>query len=207
MPEPDTCRRVTRLVPSVLGLRVVPIGLWFLAAPALGPFHGSLSQMAPLGIAVAVVWGIHRWYGARYGRVEAWTVRLERQRALLPGLGAAMLALAAGSAALEPRELILLLVLVLFATAVGLVWPRRVSRALFPIAAVASAAVAGATALLLWGLDPTRLGSLGDLFSLSVGAVLCLAGVVEHLALARVFEELARSRLDALGALGDGRPV
>ena len=197
MRHQDTLRSVTHLFPGALGLRLLPVGLWFLAIsiPGLRPFPGPLHLVLGL-LAALSIWPIHRWYRARYGFVQPERLRFGRNWAILLGLVVAGGALGLGAALPGVGTLVLTLVLVLFGTAVAFALPQP-----FPggrLAAVLLLLVAGLCAVLLITLtrDPAPLGSMGGLFSRSVGALLCLAGVIEHRLLTRALDKLGESAGD-----------
>lgn len=51
------------LFPTFLGLRLVPMGLWFLTVGMLAPLPGRLSTSlygALLALTAAAIWAIHR---------------------------------------------------------------------------------------------------------------------------------------------------
>lgn len=188
MQRPEPYRSLTTLFPMALGLRLLPVGAWFLAIslPGLGRFP-SAAHLALGAVALLAILPIHRWYRTRYGFVQPDRLRLGRSWALLAGLAAAGLALGLGGNLLGLGPLVVILVLILLATVVAFALPRpfaggRVATALLVI-------VAGLCAVFLvaWSRDPARLGSMGTLFSVSAGALLCLAGLAEHRLLARAF--------------------
>lgn len=192
MRELEAYRDVTRAFPHFLGLRMVPVGVWFLLVPALGPFDARPALVAPLLAAVAASWGIGRWYRRRFGSVETGQASLGRNWPILLGLVAASLALAAASFArvLGPAMLVAVLVLILFATVVLVGWPRRFDRrSLAAVAVTGVVAIAGAVLLAVASHDPGRIGSTGDLFSVVVGSILCCSGLLEHRSLVRALAE------------------
>lgn len=188
MSDPHRLREITRIFPTFLGLRLLPAGFWFLLVPipALGLF-ASPAHLALMVVAAAATWPIHLWYRRRYGRVEPERLRLGRGWALLTGLVAAYLALAMGAAAFGHHRLVLLLVVVLFLTAAALARPRPLAGGSRP--ALAFWGVAGLAALLLLWVtrEPRQLAAAGDLFSLGVGVLLVLGGLIEHASLRRAF--------------------
>lgn len=110
---------------------------------------------------------------------------------ILLGLAAPLVAMAVGARRLGGREpLVLILVLVFFATAVMFALPRSFGRGRAALAGLGAMAVLGAVLLVVVASDPARFNSLGMLFSLSVGASLCVAGVIEHRSLSRAMERL-----------------
>jgi hypothetical protein len=185
----DRYREVTHLFPVFLGLRLLPVGLWFLIAalPGVGGFGSSLHKLL-LVVAIAAVWWTHRWYRERYGVVEPRKLSLGRSWVLLFGWLAAVVAMSFGGALLGLRPLVLLVVLILLATAALWSLPRLFGpgapllTAFIALAAVAGVLMLGATR------DPADLGAGGGLFKISVGVLLCLAGVLEHRSLVDAFE-------------------
>lgn len=183
MHDPASLRKLTTLFPVFLGLRLVPVGLWFasLALPLPGTVPHPL-HLVLLIAAAAAVWWIHGWYRRGFGMVEADRQRFGRSWALAGGLAAAYLALAAGTGRLETHNLVLMLVVILFAAAAGWALPRFLD-GLRLVGAIALVALAAATLLVALPSEPERLGAAGWLFSLALGLVLCAAGWAEHQAL------------------------
>lgn len=185
----DTLRHVTRLFPIFLGLRLLPVGAWFLLVSLGGmdwfPGWPHLALLA----AVAAIWPIHRWYQERYGTVEPERLSFGRNWALLAGVVGGYLALGLGAAS-GMRPLMLALLLIVLATVALFALPRsftgdRRTTAMF----LAAAGLCGLL-LLVPFRDPTRLGAVGRWFSLSIGLLLCLAGWIEHYSLARAVRRL-----------------
>lgn len=199
MSEPREFRHVTRLFPSFLGLRLLPVGAFFLAVGLASPLPGELPtplQAVLLVIALAAIWPIHRWYRREYGTVEPERLGLGRNWVILAGLAVATVAMALGAQRFggESRQVVLL-VAVLLVTAVLYALPRAFGGGGLAVAVVAAIALLGAAVMLAVGRDPLGFNRLGTLFSLIVGIALSLAGWLEH--------RLLRRTLDRLGA-GDG---
>ena len=180
MIDPTAVRKLTTLFPVFLGLRLVPAGLWFLslALPLPGTVFHPL-HVALLIAAVVGTWWIHRWYGERFGRVEAERQRFGRSWVLAGGVAAAYLALAGGTGRLDTRNLVLVLTLIVFAAGAGWALPRFLSGGRMA-AGVALVAVLAAIILIAMPSEPAGLGAMGWLFSLALGLVFCLAGWAEH---------------------------
>jgi hypothetical protein len=192
----ESCRATTRAFPTLLGLRVVPIGAWFLLVPALGPFRLT-TLVTPLVVALVATWWTDRWYRRTFGSVEPERARLGRSRRILYGVLAAQVAMAAGSAALlpGPATLVGTLVVILFATVVLFGWPASFgSESNLESGALGIVAVVSGAILVSASHDPERIGTTGDLFSLLAGAILCLAGIIEHRSLSRAFSALPAQR-------------
>ena len=188
MIDPTAVRKLTTLFPVFLGLRLVPAGVWFLslALPLPGTIPHPL-HWAVLIAAVVGVWWAHRWYGERFGRVEAARRRFGRSWVLAGGLAAAYLVLAGGTGRLETRSLVLVLALIVFAAGAGWALPRFLGGARLAVA-VGLVAVLAAAILVAVPSEPAGLGAMGWLFSLALGLVLCIAGWVEHRSLTAAFE-------------------
>lgn len=187
-------RHVTHIFPTFLGLRLIPVGLWFLVVGLASSVGGRLPTgvLAVLVVlATASIWPIHLWYRREFGVVEPERLGLGRNWMILLGLGLAVLALSLGAQKLGgTATLVLLLVLVFFATAVLFALPRAFGGGTMAIALLSAVVVLGAALLLLIGRDPARFNYLGALFSLVVGVILCAAGVVEHLLMKRALDRL-----------------
>ncbi len=183
---PTVARKFTQLFPAFRGLRLLPLGLWFVAAP-LGVF-GPLTernQALPVVVAVASTWAIHRWYARHYGTVEPVNLRFGRNWALLLGVLVGYAALAAARRALDLEPLVLVVALVLFATAIAFVLPRVVASGWWAVAAFLALAAVGAVLLLAVTRGADGVGSLGVSFSVILGVLLILAGAIEHWLLRR----------------------
>lgn len=184
MRELEALRQLTTLFPLFLGLRLLPVGLWFvLVSMGFGQFPSALHGLLMV-VAAAATWAIHRGYRERYGVVEPERLRFGRNWALLAGLTAAYLALAVGAARLGPRPLVIVLVVIVFATGALYALPRFLSGARlaagFGVVAVSCAALVAALPR-----DPARLGEVGWMFSLALGLALSIAGWAEHRSLVR----------------------
>ncbi len=184
--DPLRIRRVTTLFPVFLGLRLVPTGLWFLAVPlpVLGSF-ASWGHRLSLVAAIAVTWAVDRWYRRRYGTVEPEKLSFGRNWALLAGLLAVPAALAFGTRAFGLGPAVVFAVLALFASAIAFSLPRALARGPFAAVLFLVAAASGAALLVVVGRGPESFGSLGAAFSLATGALLVLAGAIEHRLLRR----------------------
>lgn len=184
--DPGTLRKVTHLFPTFLGLRLVPLGLWFVAAPLglFGPFT-EWNQAVPVAVAVAATWAIHRWYASRYGTVEPVKLRFGRNWALLLGVlaGYAALALFPRTLALEP--LVLVVVLVVFAAAIAFMLPRALAGGRGAVAVFLAVAALAAVLMLALTRGAAGVGSLGASLSMLTGVLLVLAGGIEHWLLVR----------------------
>lgn len=185
-------RRITHLFPSFLGLRLVPVGLFFVIVGIASPLVGivpTAALVALLAIAVAAVYPIHRWYRREFGVVEPERLALGRNWAILAGLLIAVLAMGVGAQRLGGTSAqVLLLVVVFFLTAALFALPRAFGGGGKALAALVAIVVLGVALLLAAGSDPVRFNHLGALFSLVVGVTLCTAGVIEHRLLARTFD-------------------
>ncbi len=179
--DPHDIRRVTTLFPVFLGLRLVPTGLWFLAVPlpVLGPF-ASWGHRLLLVAAIGATWALDRWYRRRYGSVEPERLSFGRNWAFLAGLVAVAAALAFGSRAFGLGPTVVFAVLALFASAIAFSLPRALARGPLAAGLFLAAAALGAALLVAVGRGPETFGSLGAAFSLAVGALLVLAGAIEH---------------------------
>ena len=201
MKSPEELERLTRRFPSVLGLRLLPFGIWFLILGLGMRFTTGLSAGWPppltadswlayavlLPVVVWFTWVIHRRYRLRYGAVEPGRLRFGRGWVL--GGGALAAYLLNRTYGLEDPELLLVTTVpVLFVTAVLMVLPISLrggmARLRLPFLLVALAA----GGWLFWLVaDGGRIGSVGVVFSLLLGALLTAAGAVEHRALVRAF--------------------
>ncbi len=196
MSRAQDLRHLTQLFPTFLGLRLVPVGLWFLAVALVSPLpglhEGLLGALAAL--AAGAIWWVHLWYRREFGVVEPRRLGMGRSWALLLGLGVAVAAFGLGASRLGgTASLVLVLVLVLFVTAVLFALPRVFGGGLKVIALLAGVVLLGAVVLLAAGRDPVRFNHLGALFSLSVGAILIAAGAIEHRLMTRALDRLAGS--------------
>ena len=197
MKRAEDLRRVTHLFPTFLGLRLVPVGLWFvvfvLAERLTGPVPTAL-HVVLAALAAAAIWPIHRWYRRELGVVEPERLGMGRNRVILLGLALAVLAFGLGAQRLGGTTAqVVLLVVILFATAVLYAQPRAFGGGLTGIALIIAAAVLGIPPLLAAGRDPASFNNLGALFALTVGVTLCAAGVLEHHLLKRQLGRLAES--------------
>ena len=193
-------RRVTHLFPTFLGLRLLPVSLFFLIVGIAPPLVGPLStpvQAVLIIAAVGAIWPIHRWYRREYGVVEPARLALGRNWMILGGITVAFVAMGLGAHRLGGVETqVLLLVLVFFVTAVLFALPRVFGGGSMAITVLAAIVILGIALLLAAGRNPGWFNYLGSLFSFSVGLMLCAAGVLEHHLLT-----------DALGRPGGGHDV
>lgn len=194
MSEPRELRHVTRLFPSFLGLRLLPVGGFFLGVGLASMLPGELPssvQAVLLVVSVAAIWLIHRWYRREYGRVEPERLGLGRNWTILAGLAVAAVAMAIGAQKFggEGRQVVLL-VMVFLVTAVLYGLPRAFGGGGLAMAVVAAIAVLGAAVILAVGRDPLGFSRLGTLFSVIVGIALAVAGWLEHRLLRRTFDRL-----------------
>jgi hypothetical protein len=177
------CRDVTRDLPSFLGLRLLPVGVWFLVAPALGRFEASRAHYGlAIAAAVAIVW-IDRLYRRRFGTVVTDRVRLGRARGLVAGAAVAYLALFAASSLPGTEALVGALVAIVFGTAAVVVRPLAFGAPRRRLEAVALGVAFGGAAAVAAAGSPLAHRGAGVLLCLAMGVLLCLAGVAEHLAL------------------------
>lgn len=197
MTRTEDLRHVTHIFPTFLGLRLIPVGLLFLIVGVAAPLVGRIASgpRALLAVlAVAAIWPIHRWYRREFGTVEPERLGLGRSWMILAGLVAALLVFGLGASRVgDDFRLVLLLVLILFATVVLYALPRAFgSGRLLPGAVIAVAVGVGALFVFL-ARDPARFASIGSLFSATVGVLLCLAGWIEHVQMTRAMERLGKS--------------
>lgn len=192
--DPDVLRKVTHLFPIFLGLRLVPLGLWFIAAPLglFGPMT-EWNQGVPVTVAVVATWAIHRWYASHYGTVEPVKLRFGRNWALLIGVLAGYAALALTPRALDLEPLVLIVALVLLATAIAFMLPRALAGGHRAVAVFLVVAVAGAVLVLATSRSADGLGSLGTALSAVTGVLLVLAGGIEHWLLVRAMSPSAEA--------------
>lgn len=184
--NPSALRTVTQLFPVFMGLRLLPFGLWFAIAPlgVVGPMT-EWNQAVPVAVAVVATWAIHVWYASHYGRVEPRKLRFGRNWALLLAVVVGYTALALTPRTLDIRPVVLLVVLVVFATAIAIMLPRALTRGYGAIAAFLVLAAAGAVILLVLTRGDAGISSLGVSLSLITGVLLILAGAIEHWLLLR----------------------
>lgn len=189
MKQPTEIARITHVFPNFLGLRLVPVGLWFLVVGAASPVVGrvpTVLQAVLAIVAVAAIVPVHRWYRGRFGVVEPERARLGRNWTVLAGLVVAAAIFAVGTGALGgTSSQVLLLVLVFFLVTVLFAVPRTLAGSRLDSAIVAGVGVLGAALLLRVGLDLERFNYLGALFSILVGLILCITGWIEHRSLVR----------------------
>lgn len=189
MTGPEQARRVTRVFPAFLGLRLVPVGLFFLSIGVASPFPGETPtwvQAILFLAAAAAIWPIHGWYRREFGAVEPERLRLGRNWMILAGLVVAVLAMSAGAHRLGGISIqVLLVVVTFFLTAVLFALPRAFAGSSAELTLLAAMVVLGVAILLFAGRDPVSFNYLGALFSGAVGMMLCTAGVIEHRRLIR----------------------
>lgn len=188
MTDPNEASRLTRIFPAVLGLRLLPAGLWFLTAAASG------AGVAPRGLhfwllppALLATWVVHRLYRRRFGSVERERLPLGRSWAILGFLLAAYATLRLVSAETDPLLLLQILVVLLFVTAVLLFVPT-LGQGLAVAAGFLGLAMFLALPLLLFVTGSDEPGCGGAIFSLCLGMVLTVAGIVDHVLLVRSLE-------------------
>lgn len=193
--SPETLRRVTSLFPVFLGLRLLPVGLWFiaLAMPLFDPLQ-RWGDRVLLVVAIVATWAIDRWYRRRYGTVEPKKLRFGRNWALLLGVVAAWVALAVGPRATNLEPVVVLVVLLLFATAIAFALPRAPSGGPWPAGIFLLVAALGGALLVAMPREAAAFGSLGARFSLITGILLVLAGGIEHHLLRRVMHRAVDER-------------
>lgn len=195
MNRADDLRRVTHLFPTFLGLRLVPFGLWFLAIGLTSPLVNRISNAVHLvvvALVIAAIWRIHRWYRREYGTVEPERLGLGRNWPILGGWVAALVVFGLGAAQIgDDFRLVLLLVLVLFATVVLFALPRAFGPDRLLTAVVPAVALVAGAGFVYLALDPARFASIGSLFSSTLGILFCLAGWIEHRQMTRAMEQLA----------------
>lgn len=189
---PQRVSRLTRLFPAVLGLRLLPFGLWFLLAAASGAGVAPPSlHFSMLPLALLATWLVHRLYRRRFGTVERERLPLGRNWAILGCLAAAYLALRLFSVETDPLRLLQILVVLLFFTAVLLFLPT-LGQGLAVVAIFVGLTVFLALPLLLFVTGSQEPGYGGAVFSFCLGLVLTAAGIVDHVLLVR-----------SLGRIGD----
>jgi len=189
MLAPRDASRLTRLFPTFLGLRLLPFGLWFLLAAASGAglVRAGLHLWA-LPLVLVATWLIHRRYRQHFGVVEREHIPLGRNWAILACLLVAYLALRFVAVDTDPLLLLQILVLLLFLTAVLLFLPT-LGQGLAVAAVFVGAALFLALPLLLFVTGGEQPGYGGAAFSLCLGFVLAVAGILDHFLLSRSLQQ------------------
>lgn len=195
MNEMNRLRYITRYYSELQGLRMLPIGFFFLiiavqwleVLPWLGK-QGDLTAILPLLIiAIALWYWLGRWYDRSFGRVEP-------LRGGLASAGSiALLVLLIGILVLEnvlfqrnldpPVSLLGLFISVIF-----LYSGVETRRWYF----VLSGALLSFASLLPWimgvGIGDSLYGSIGIIFMGLLGMIFIISGLLDHLRLVRSFE-------------------
>ncbi len=177
-------REITRGFPTFLGLRLLPAGVWFVIVALMAPLSGELPTLPLAVLAAAMVgaiWWIHSWYGRELGTVQPPRLELSRSRAFLVAIGVAAVAMWLSSSTLDAQgTLVLFLTLLLLVSAASFALPRVAGGGGGAIAIVIAIVALGVAAILFVARDPETLGSVGMLFSLTVGLMVSVAGLLEH---------------------------
>lgn len=191
--EVERIRFVTRVVadPTGAGLRLVPFGLWMLAAAGGEAGWWPLPDVVLVGavlVVVPAIWAVHRYYQRTYGRVVAGKEACELAGGWLVKVGgvAALAVATAAEVAYSPDPSILGLTMSGVAAALVFLLYERPHRMTYAV---------GSTLLLLGVLlSPLVLpvpddGAIfrpgGFLFDMYWGIAFTLGGLGDHVLLAR----------------------
>lgn len=202
----DRIRFATRVVgnPYEAGLRLVPVGLWLLAAAGndAGWWPRQDLHFLALPLVALAVWLVHRHYRRTYGTVVADESCCDAADDRIP-MGVFTVALVVAGAAeiaYSPDPSILGLVLVAFVTTLLFLRGERPYRTHY-----ATVATVVLVALLLSPLafdvpeDEAIFDPGGFLWNLYVGIVLTAGGIADHLLVARTLRPVP-------GAAGTAEP-
>ena len=190
-------RFVTENYHNLQGLKMVPLGLWFVAAgagdagwwPWFFKTGRPVSHLLGLGLAWFLSWLIGRYYKYNYGQVQP-SPQTQRKGRLVTivGLPALLIALAVDWSMKLPVSLVALLITAYFLTAYLCSSGRF--RKHYVVIALLFAGLGLMPLLLRVPLSDRIWGPGGVMFTLLLGLGLIAGGILDHLLLVRTLKPL-----------------